>query len=196
MQKIFLKIFLLFSITCFGQIKETSEQFQDNLNQTYGNKKESPLTDQDFTTFKSLDFFEIDVKYIVEAQFIKSMDEKVFEMKTTTNRLPTYKKFGELLFKIEGANLKLNVYQNIDLVKKEGYEDYLFLPFLDMTCGNESYVGGRYIDLRIPKSDKIVIDFNKAYNPYCAYNHKYSCPIVPLENELKIAVLAGVRKFK
>ncbi|HMK06529.1 MAG TPA: DUF1684 domain-containing protein, partial [Flavobacterium sp.] len=62
-------------------------------------------------------------------------------------------------------------------------------------CGKETYIGGRYIDMRFPKGDTVLIDFNTAYNPYCAYNHKYSCPIVPLENDLKIEILAGVKKF-
>ncbi len=116
-------------------------------------------------------------------------------MKTSTKRLPKYIKYGELEFVLEGKTFKLNLYQNIDLIKKEGYADYLFLPFSDLTCGKESYIGGRYIDLRIPKGKTITIDFNKAYNPYCAYNHQFSCPIVPLENDLAIEVLAGVKKF-
>ena len=78
---------------------------------------------------------------------------------------------------------------------KEGYEDYLFLPFLDNTNGEESYGGGRYVEARIPEGDTIIIDFNKAYNPYCAYNEKYSCPIVPRQNYLPIEVKAGVKAF-
>ena len=88
------------------------------------------------------------------------------------------------------------MYQNQDLTKKDGFDNYLFLPFLDDTNGEESYGGGRYIDLRIPKNDELVIDFNKAYNPYCAYNEKYSCPIVPRENYLALKVEAGVKVFK
>ncbi len=182
------------SFFVFSQ-EETSKQFQDNLNAQFANKSESPLTDEDLKTFKTLDFFEINKKFIVEAKFVKSENEKIFEMKTSTNRLPKYVKYGELFFTIDDFEFKLNVYQNIDLIKKSGYEDYLFLPFSDLTCTKQSYIGGRYIDLRIPKNDKIIIDFNKAYNPYCAYNYKYSCPIVPLENDLKIEILAGVKKF-
>lgn len=193
--KLLLCIILFFcSVICFSQT-ETSQEYQQNLNKEYADKKESPLTDEDFRTFKSLDFYEINPKFIVEAKFIKSENEKIFEMKTSTTRLPKYLKYGQLNFKIDNLDYKLNIYQNIDLIKKEGYEDYLFLPFSDLTCGNESYIGGRYIDLQIPKSDKITIDFNKSYNPYCAYNHKYSCPIVPLENDLKIEILAGVKNF-
>nr|WP_294777997.1 DUF1684 domain-containing protein [uncultured Flavobacterium sp.] len=175
--------------------QETSKEFQDTLNKEYSNREESPLTEEDFKVFKGLDFFPINEKFIVEAQFTRTPNEKVFKMKTSTTRLPEYVKYGELSFSIDGKAFKLNLYQNIDLTKKEGYEDYLFLPFSDLTCGKESYIGGRYIDMRIPKGDKVTIDFNKAYNPYCAYNHKYSCPIVPLENDLAVEILAGVKKF-
>ncbi len=197
MKKIhFLGLFLSFMMS-FSQEKkiETSREFQDNLNKEYSNQEESPLTPDDLKTFKGLDFYPIDSKYIIEAQFIRTKKEKVFKMKTSTSRTPEYVKYGELAFTIDGKLFKLNLYQNIDLIKKDGFADYLFLPFSDETCGKESYIGGRYIDMRIPSGNKIIIDFNKAYNPYCAYNHNYSCPIVPLENDLKVAILAGVKKF-
>ena len=101
-----------------------------------------------------------------------------------------------MIFDLKGKPFKLNIYQNQDLIKKEGFEDYLFLPFLDNTNGEESYGGGRYIDMRIPDGDTIIVDFNSAYNPYCAYNEKYSCPIVPRENYLDTEVRAGVKAFK
>ena len=101
-----------------------------------------------------------------------------------------------MIFDLKEKPFKLNIYQNQDLIKKEGFEDYLFLPFLDNTNGEESYGGGRYIDMRIPDGDTIIVDFNSAYNPYCAYNEKYSCPIVPRENYLDTEVRAGVKAFK
>ena len=150
---------------------------------------------EDLKVFTSLDFYPISEKFIVEAQFVKASKQKVFKMKTTGTRTPEYLKYGELHFKLDDKEYKLNVYQNIELTKKEGYADYLFLPFSDLSCGKESYIGGRYIDMRIPKGNTVLIDFNKAYNPYCAYNHKYSCPIVPLDNNLETEILAGVKKF-
>lgn len=196
MKNLFSIILLLQTMFLVAQEKsETSKDFQDNLNKEFADIKESPLTDEDFKTFKTLDFYPITDKFIVQAQFIRTKKEKVFEMKTSTERLPKYKKYGEVTFSIDGKNFKLNVYQNIDLSKKKGYHDYLFLPFSDLSCGNQTYIGGRYIDIRFPKSETIVIDFNKAYNPYCAYNHRFSCPIVPLENDLQIEILAGVKKF-
>jgi uncharacterized protein (DUF1684 family) len=196
--KKYFSLLLIFSfITLQAQDKttETSQEFQDNLNLEYADKEKSPLTDEDFKTFKSLDFYPINQKFIVEAKFIRTKKEKVFKMKTSTSRLPEYKKYGELHFTIDGVDCKLNVYQNIDLNKKPGFDDYLFLPFSDLTSGKETYIGGRYVDLRIQKGTTWEIDFNKAYNPYCAYNHEYSCPIVPLENDLNVAILAGVKKF-
>lgn len=196
------KLFFLLVFCCFSNTYaqeqlsiETSQDFQNNLNKEYSDKAESPLTDEDFKVFKSLDFYPINAKFIVKAKFTKSENETVFKMKTTGTRLPEYIKYGELQFTIDEISYRLAIYQNIELSKKEGFQDYLFLPFSDLTCGEESYIGGRYIDMRFPKSETVIIDFNKAYNPYCAYNHKYSCPIVPLENDLKIAILAGVKKI-
>jgi hypothetical protein len=174
---------------------ETAKEFQDNLNSEFATKDKSPLTEEDFTNFKTLDFFPIDDKFIVKAQFIISDNEKVFKMKTSTTRAPEYIKYGTLFFTLDGKQYKLNLYKNIELSKKIGFKDYLFLPFSDLTCGKESYIGGRYIDMKTPKEDTVIIDFNKAYNPYCAYNHKFSCPIVPLENDLNVAITAGVKKF-
>lgn len=197
MKKYFSLLLMMSFITLQAQDKttETSQEFQDNLNLEYADKEKSPLMKEDLKTFKSLDFFPINDKYISEAKFIRTKKEKVFKMKTSTSRLPEYKKYGELHFSIDGVDCKLNVYQNIDLIKKPGFDDYLFLPFSDLTNGKETYIGGRYVDLRIQKGTTWKIDFNKAYNPYCAYNYEYSCPIVPLENDLNVAILAGVKKF-
>jgi len=171
------------------------EKFKKELNAEYADAKTSPLTADDLAQFKSLDFYSINEKAFVIAQFIRTENEKPFEMPTTTTRKPLYVKYGEAHFVLEGKEFKLNIYSNIELSKKEAYSDYLFLPFSDLTSGNESYIGGKYIDLKIPTGNTIVIDFNQSYNPYCAYNPKFSCPKVPLENDLAIEIKAGVKKF-
>lgn len=171
------------------------EKFQKELNAEYADAKTSPLLPEDLKVFKTLDFYPANDQFFVVAQFIRSENEQPFEMKTTTARKPVYVKYGEAHFSIDGQFFKLNIYRNIELSKKEQYKDYLFLPFSDLTCGNESYIGGKYIDMKIPQGDTIVIDFNTSYNPYCAYNPKYSCPKVPLENDFKIEIRAGVKKF-
>jgi len=182
----------------FSQVKfdvKAVEKFQKELNAEYADAKTSPLTTKDLAKFKSLDFYPINEKAFVVAQFVRTENEKPFEMKTSTARRPIYIKYGEAHFKLEGKEFKLNIYRDIELAKKEEYKDYLFLPFSDLTSGKESYIGGKYIDLKIPSGNTIVIDFNLSYNPYCAYNHKYSCPKVPLENDLAIEIKAGVKKF-
>lgn len=196
------KITSILVLLCFLSVKaqdkwteESVEKFQKEMNNEFSDKKESPLTDEDFKTFKGLDFYPINSKYAVQAKFVKSTNQSVFKMKTTGSATPEYIKYGELIFTIDSKEYHLNVYQNQGLIKTPGYEDYLFLPFSDLSCGKESYIGGRYIDMKLPKSDTVLIDFNKAYNPYCAYNYKYSCPIVPLDNDLNVEILAGVKKF-
>jgi uncharacterized protein (DUF1684 family) len=192
--------FLFLVIFNFGYSQEKFdvaevEKFQKELNSEYADVKKSPLTAEDLVLFKSLDFYPLNEKFFVVAKFIRTEDEKPFEMKTSTARKPIYVKYGEAHFSIDGQSFQLNIYRNVELSKKEEYKDYLFLPFSDLTCGKESYIGGKYIDLKTPNGDTIAIDFNKGYNPLCAYNHKFSCPKVPLENDLKIEIKAGVMKF-
>ncbi|NHN25172.1 DUF1684 domain-containing protein [Flavobacterium jejuense] len=190
-------LFIFWMSFSFGQQEEVQAvyDFQKEMNEAFADSLKSPLRNEDRVHFETLDFYPINKKFIVEAEFIKAEKEKAFKMKTSTDRKPMYKKYGALHFEIDGKKMVLNVYQNIELSRKPGFKEYLFLPFSDKTCGKESYIGGRYIDMRIPTSDKVIINFNKAYNPYCAYNYKYSCPIVPLENDLDIAIEAGVKKF-
>lgn len=170
-------------------------EFQREINAEYKDATTSPLKDKDRKNFKGLDFFKFDSTFVVKAAFTRTPDEEVFKMKTTTSRLPEYIKYGIVNFELRGESYQLNIYQNQGLIKKEEYKDYLFLPFIDNTNGEESYGGGRYIDMRIPEGDEIEIDFNKAYNPYCAYNERYSCPIVPRENYLDVEIRAGVKAF-
>lgn len=198
MKKILLLVILLQFSFGFAQNQfsfSAVERFQNELNAEYADAKTSPLLAEDLKVFNSLDFYPANEKFFVVAKFIRTENELPFEMKTSTDRKPVYVKYGEAHFNIDGQFFKLNIYRNIELSKKEQYKDYLFLPFSDLTCGSESYIGGKYIDLKIPQGDTIVIDFNTSYNPYCAYSPKYSCPKVPLENDLKIEIRAGVKKF-
>ena len=167
-----------------------------NLDQEFKTPEKSPLSDIGRSDFKALNYFPIDSTYRITAMLELTPNEQPFLMPTTTERKSREVKYGILHFNLNGKERQLSVYKNLELNEKEGYEDYLFLPFTDQTNGSETYGGGRYLDLRIPKSDTLIIDFNKAYNPYCAYNKKYSCPIVPSENELQTEVRAGVKKYK
>lgn len=168
------------------------ETFQIDLNAEFSDPEESPLTEEDFDKFTGLPFYLIDTAFYVVARFERAVDAQPFEMKTTTTRKPVYELYGIATFTIKGETFQLQIFQNHKLRETEEYKDYLFLPFTDLTSGAETYAGGRFIDLKIPDGDTIIINFNKAYNPLCAYNHKYSCPIPPPENFLKIGIEAGV----
>jgi len=114
-------------------------------------------------------------------------------MPTSGIKRPEYVKYGEVYFNLLGREYKLNVYQSQELLAQQQYKDYLFIPFRDSTSGRETYGGGRYIDVNIPSGDSLMIDFNKAYHPYCAYTEGYNCPIPPKENFINIPVKAGVK---
>lgn len=170
--------------------------FQDELNEEYRDPETSPLADRHRAAFEGLDFFAPDTTYRVIARFERTPNALPFLMPTTTDRKSEETVYGIAHFMLQGQKHQLEVYQSKDLMEQEKYKNYLFLPFLDETNGEETYAGGRYIELSIPEGDSIVIDFNKAYNPYCAYNTKYSCPIVPWVNTLDLKVKAGVKEFK
>lgn len=168
--------------------------YQNELNAKFINPETTILRSNDFRAFEGLEFYPVDLNFRVEAKLIKTPDELPFQMLTNTDRLPLYVKYGELHFKIEGGDFKLDVFQPAETIPE--YEDYLFLPFTDLSNGDGSYGGGRYIDLRTTDATTMILDFNKSYNPYCAYNPRYSCPIPPEQNDLKIFIAAGVKDFE
>jgi uncharacterized protein (DUF1684 family) len=142
-------------------------------------------------------FYPVNKSYRVLARFEKIADSAGFIMKTSGSKLPTYFRYGNVYFHIGKKDLKLTVYQSRDLMNNPQYKDYLFIPFTDLTSGETSYAGGRYLDLLMNdiNNNSLVIDFNKAYNPYCAYATGFNCPIPPRENNLSIAIKAGEMNF-
>lgn len=184
-------IFLFFFNCKEGKRFSTTEsEFHRSLNALFKDASRSPLKPEDIKSFKGLSFFPVDSSFAVVAKLKKTNTSDFFEMKTSTTRLSNERVFGILSFTIKGFDYSLKVYQSESSVLESS--DYLFLPYLDATNGITTYGGGRYIDLKIPEGDLIWLDFNKSYNPYCVYNERYSCPIVPKENFLPIKVEAGV----
>jgi uncharacterized protein len=155
----------------------------------------SPIPIEEKSSFKKLNYYKPKASFYKEASFERYDQAKRFLMKTTTDRLPEYSLYGVVNFRHKSKSYSLNVYQNIELVNKPGYEKHLFIPFNDETNDHGTYGGGRFMDVTETGTDTLVIDFNKAYNPYCAYNHKYSCPIPPEANNLKIKIKAGEKKW-
>lgn len=186
-------VFIVSSAIAQTEIIDDVKKFQENLNKEFSDPDTSPLEGKELKKFKSLPFFDIDPSYVVTAKLIAMPETQFKPAKTTTARFANHRVYGMLEFTLGGKNISIPVYQSKDLLNNAEYKDYLFFPFTDLTNGEETYGGGRYIDLRIPPGGEIKIDFNKAYNPSCAYSPKYSCPIVPSENHIDLAVKAGVK---
>ena len=155
----------------------------------------SPLTAAD-TAF--LDFFSPNAAYRVSARFERTPEAIAFELPTYSGQKRDYVQFGVLNFEVAGAPQTLNIYQNLRLVKDSTYRDHLFLPFKDLTSGESTYGGGRYLDLKQGdiRDGILVLDFNKCYNPWCAFSDGFNCPIPPAPNHLEIVIEAGERNFK
>ncbi|WP_299114977.1 DUF1684 domain-containing protein [uncultured Winogradskyella sp.] len=198
MKNLFLLFLICTTLSCAQekQLLKSETEWQKKMNADFKDASKSPLKAKDLKTFEGLDFFKFDSAYVVKAKLKRTPEAKPFKMKTTTARLADYRQYAVITFELKGEIHELNIYQNMGLLNKEGYEDYLFLPFLDDTNGNQSYSGGRYTEARIPEGDTLIIDFNKAYNPYCAYSERYSCPIVPRTNYVSLKIEAGVKAFK
>lgn len=198
MQKVIIFLILLVANQAFSQrdsVNEVNEinKFQQALNDEYRDATKSPLTKDDRARFSAHEFFPVNLKFRVVATLRVTANTPFFQMKTTSIRASEERIYGYVEFSLDGNRLRLPVYQSSRLLKTQEYSDYLFFPFTDLTNGAESYHGGRYIDLRIPVGEEIIIDFNKAYNPYCAYATGFSCPIVPKENHIDIRITAGIK---
>lgn len=160
------------------------------LHHEFRNPRTSPLPPEDISEFRGLDFFPVDSTYRVTAHLERLAGTDTFEMPATGNRSAHYVTHAIAHFELHGQPLALHVYRQVSTG-----EEYFFIPFKDLTCADESYGGGRYLDIHVPEGDSLVIDFNLAYNPYCAYNPRYSCPIPAAVNHLPVRIEAGEQDY-
>ncbi len=146
---------------------------------------------------KDITFFNADERYSVLADVKLSPGSKPFLVPTHSGKFKPFKEYCTLTFRIRDSLLVLHAYQLMDLVNGDAHRDDLFVPFKDMTNYESTYGGGRYIDLSMNdiSNGRILLDFNKCYNPYCAYSDGFSCPIPPNENYLSVEILAGEKVF-
>jgi uncharacterized protein len=174
----------------FREISRFREQYKKDLY----TDEHSPLKHGDTA---SLRFYAPDEQYVVKAQLILTPSAPPFDMLTHSGRKKTYRQYAIAHFRISGRDCSLCIYQSMTLIRKEEYRKSLFLPFNDQTNYLTTYAGGRYIDLSTDavQEGSIIIDFNKCYNPYCAFAGGYSCPIPPVENRLQVAIEAGEQLF-
>ena len=171
--------------------------------QSYRDKQIQEMVKDEFGPLRKdqeefVSFYPAKQDYVVTAAVEQLFNEPTFRMPTYDGTSNEYKRYGFLNFELNGKKYKLTAYQSVALFQNATYKNHLFVPFMDNTTGETTYEGGRYLDLSISdiKDGKIKIDFNKAYNPYCAYSNGYRCPQPPKDNILNAAIEAGEKKYK
>jgi uncharacterized protein len=150
----------------------------------------SPFARSDQQGFQGLKYFEPDPTFRFEAKLQRYRAEGSVMMTTSTGTRQLFNREGRFDLVVQGQTVALQAYQSA-----EREDPSLFIPFKDATSGKETYGAGRYLDMRVEHDDEYLVDFNYAYNPYCAYAESYVCPLPPAENFLKVAVRAGERKY-
>jgi uncharacterized protein (DUF1684 family) len=177
-------------------LNESIAEYRAHYKADFLTDPRSPLTAYD-TAF--LDFFQATEAWTFWAKFERTPDAKPFEMMTYSGQKRDYVQFGLLKFEVNGQPQSLRIYQNLKLVKDSTYRDHLFLPFKDLTNNEQTYGGGRYLDFKrsdILPNNTLALDFNRCYNPWCAFSDGFNCPIPPRENHLELEILAGEKNFK
>lgn len=192
-------LFLLFY--SFSDMEVVSNQYvretrveRDKKNEYFRSSAGSPLPISQREAFKGLLYFPYDVNYRLEATLFLLDSDSIFQMRTSDGKRKSFKKFAYADFLLQGKNIRLTIFEAKDRFSVGS----LFVPFNDASNGTETYQTGRYLDIKKENINKkaLILDFNNAYNPYCAYSDDYSCPIPPEENKLSVRVLAGEKKYK
>ncbi len=166
------------------------EHHRAEYKQDFLKDERSPLREPDF---EYMHFYPADISYKCDCAFERTSDEKPFTLATVSGKNKIFTKYGIATCKINSKSTEVNIYQSHQTIKMPGFQDHLFVPYKDLTSGESTYGGGRYIDLKTGdiQNGRITIDFNKCYNPWCMYSDGYNCPIPPLENHLEVAIEAG-----
>ena len=167
------------------QISEIS-LFRLQKDEFFAQHPQSPLTKAQKKNFRGLNYFAENPAFRFELELERFPDPQTIEIQTSTGDVQTYLREGKIHFDVDGQSAALTIYMS---------DNGFFLPFADSLAGTETYPAGRYLEPEPLQNGKLLIDFNLAYNPYCAYNEKWSCPLTPFENRLKVPIRAGEKIF-
>lgn len=185
-------------VWCMGGAAEAScldtlAKHRSQVESDYLKSDDSPFDKELRAGFAGFSYFAGDIAFCVEASFEPSADTKVFAMPSFNGKTLPFRKYGVFHFQLGGARRSLSAYQRMDLPKDQ--RQWVLVPFRDSTTGQETYGGGRYLQLDLPLPARTALDFNRAFNPLCAYKSTFTCPIPPAENWLKIRIAAGEKKY-
>jgi uncharacterized protein (DUF1684 family) len=163
--------------------------FREQKDSQFGVDHQSPLTEEQRATFRGLYYYEERPQLRYVAGLTPSEHREVVDMQTSTGTIAKYVRYGKVSFEVDEDKAELTIFED------EG-GTHLFLPFADATSGHETYGAGRYLDVEVQPDGQILVDFNYAYNPYCAYNVNWTCPLTPAENRLRVSIRAGEKLFE
>lgn len=165
------------------------EEFRANKDEFFRDAPDSPLAPQQKRAFSGLRYYEENPALAIEAPLEFFPEREIVTMSTSTGGEASYERWARVRFEVDGAEAALTLY-------REPGSGHIFLPFQDANAGGETYGAGRYLEVLELDGGRALLDFNYAYNPYCAYNELWSCPVPPSENRLRIAIRAGERSFE
>lgn len=164
------------------------QAFRKQKDEFFARDPHSPLSAEQKRSFAGLDYYPENAALSFEVELEPSNNHQRVQMQTSTGEIRDYHKYGTFSFEVDGQPAALTVYTS-------GNGD-AFVPFTDATSGRETYGAGRYLELEPLGGDRFDVDFNLAYNPWCAYSPLFSCPIPPQENRLQVPIRAGEKDFK
>ena len=164
-------------------------EFRRSKDEFFATDHHSPLTHEQQSGFHGLSYFDENPALMLALEPKELDPQETIEMQTSTGDVASYLRWGKLEFQVDGEKAELTVYRDAD---GEGF----FLPFADQTSGSDTYGSGRYLEPQELPHGKLLVDFNYAYSPYCAYNEQWSCPLTPFENRLQVPIRAGEKSFK
>lgn len=172
-----------------NRIQKMREEKDNNMRTA----SDSPFARDSTQTFQGLKYYPVDAAYRIQARLTKIEQPKTISLPTSDNKEKSYLEYAYAEFELQGISGKLLILEIMDMGP---YRGTLFLAFADQTSAAETYGAGRYLDIKkVPGSTSVLLDFNEAYNPYCAYNDNFSCPFPPKENILNIRVEAGEKTY-
>jgi len=163
------------------------DEYRASKDDFFASHPQSPLTPEQKRNFHGLDYFDENPDLQLEVELEKFLEQKQVVIQTSTGHTQTYTRYGKFKFPVNGQEAELTLFAS-----DNGY----FLPFVDALAGKETYPAGRYLEPDPLAGDRFLVDFNMAYNPYCAYNEMWSCPLTPPENRLKVPIRAGEKIFQ
>ena len=192
-------LLMLMTVPAWAQTSYDEEiaQYREGQNAEFLDPAKTPLSNKQRKSFKGHDFYPVDTAYRVEARFEATPRSRPFPLATSTGKQQIFRRLGILHFELKGEEYTLEAYVQSGRFVPTNSKQYVFLPIMDATTGKTTYDAGRYLTYEgIPEGETWIIDFNKLYNPYCAYSERFSCPVVPEANHLPIAIEAGVKDYE